>query len=103
MRNMQQSEQLNDFAHAEPVKSVRPLKHLAMDEEQWAGRVRTLSAIFAQYPEVKNSGVELEVSEGGLHLVNSEGTEVREPESVGVLRARAHGAGGRRHDACAMR
>src|ERR1035437_112657 len=89
MRNMQQNEQLNVFAHAEPVKSVRPIKRLVLDEEQWAGRVRTLSAIFTQYPGVKNSGVELEVSEGGLHLVNSEGTEVREPESVPFLRAPA--------------
>jgi hypothetical protein len=89
MRNMQQGEQLNDFAHAEPVKSVRPLKHLVLDEDQWAGRVRTLSAIFTQYPEIKNSGVELDVSEGGLHMVNSEGSEVRAPESVAVLRVRA--------------
>jgi len=89
MRNVQQNEQLNDFAHAEPVKSVLPIKRLAIDEEQWAGRIRTLSAIFAQYPEIKNSGVELELTEGGLHLVNSEGTEVRTPESVAVLRVRA--------------
>jgi TldD protein len=89
MRNMQQGEQLNDFAHAEPVKSVRPIKRLVLDEEQWASRVRSLSAIFAQYPDVKNSGVELEASEGGLDLLNSEGTEVREPESVATLRARA--------------
>jgi hypothetical protein len=71
------------------VKSVRPIKRLVLDEELWAGRVRTLSAIFTQYPGVKNSGVELEVSEGGLHMVNSEGAEVREPESAAVLRARA--------------
>jgi len=89
MRNMQQGEQIADFAHAEPVKSVRPIKRLAIDEEQWSTRVRTLSALFAQFPEVKNSGVELEVSEGGLHLVNSEGSEIREPESTAVLRARA--------------
>ena len=89
MRNMQQNEQLNDFAHAEPVKSVRPIKRLVLDEEQWAGRVRTLSAIFAQYPEIKNSGVELEVSEGGLHLVNSEGTEVRDAGERGACCARA--------------
>jgi TldD protein len=89
MRNMQQTEQLNDFAHAEPVKSVQPIKHLAVDEEQWAGRVRTLSAIFTQYPEIKNSGVELELTEGGMHLLNSEGTEVRAPESVAMLRVRA--------------
>jgi hypothetical protein len=89
MRNMQQNEQLNDFAHAAPVKSVRPIKRLVLDEEQWAGRVRALSAIFTHYPDVKNSGVELDASEGGLELVNSEGTEIREPESVVVLRARA--------------
>jgi TldD protein len=89
MRNMQQGEQLSDFAHAEPVKSVRPIKRLVLDEDQWAGRVRGLSAIFTEFPDVKNSGVELEASEGGLNLVNSEGTEVREPESVAVLRARA--------------
>ena len=48
MRNMQQGEQLNDFAHAEPVKSVRPFKHLVLDEDQWAGRLRTLSARYAR-------------------------------------------------------
>jgi len=89
LRNMQQNEQLNDFAHAEPVKSMRPLKRLAIDEDQWASRVRTLSAIFTQFPEVKNSGVEMEASEGGFYLLNSEGTEVREPESATFLRARA--------------
>ena len=89
LRNMQQNEQLNDMAHAEPVHSMRPIKRLGIDEEQWAARVRTLSAIFTQFPEVKNSGVELEASEGGFYLLNSEGTEVREPESVTFLRARA--------------
>ena len=89
MRNMQQSEQLNDFAHADPVKSLRPIRRLAMDEDAWSNRVKSLSAIFAQYPNVKNSGVELEASEGGFTLLNSEGTEVREPENVTFLRARA--------------
>src|SRR5260370_10300282 len=86
---MQQGQPLNEFAHAGPVKSVRPIKRLVLDEDQWAGRVRELSAIFSGFPDLKNSGVELEVSEGGLDLVNSEGTEVREPESAAVLRVRA--------------
>jgi hypothetical protein len=89
LRNLQQGEQLNDFAHAEPVKSVRPLLHLAVDEEALANRVRALSAIFVNYPEVRTSGVELEASQGGFHLANTEGSEVREPESVTFLRARA--------------
>jgi TldD protein len=89
LRNLQQGEQLPDFDHAEPVKSVRPLLRLAVDEEGLAGRVRSLSAIFADYPAVKTSGVELESSQGGFHLANTEGSEVREPESVTFLRARA--------------
>jgi predicted Zn-dependent protease len=89
LRNLQQGDQLSDFAHAEPVKSVRPIPRLVVDEEALANRVRSLSAIFVNYPEVRMSGLELEASEGGFHLANTEGTEVREPESVTFLRARA--------------
>jgi hypothetical protein len=89
LRNLQQSEQLNDFAHADPVQSVTPLKHLAIDEEALASRARSLSAIFSGYPDIKGSSVELEASEGGFHLANTEGSEVREPESVTFLRVRA--------------
>jgi len=89
VRNLSQSGELNDFAHAEPVRHIREFQKLAIDEEGWAKRVRALSALFAQYPEVKNSSIEMESSAGGYTLVNSEGTEVREPENVTYLRARA--------------
>jgi hypothetical protein len=89
LRNITQSEKLNDFAHAEPVKHIRPLSTLSINEQDWAGRVRAISAQFARYPEVKNSSVELESSAGGFVLVNSEGTEAREPESVTLVRIRA--------------
>ena len=89
LRNLTQSEKLNDFAKAQPVKHVRPLSSLTIDERDWSGRVREISAQFARYPEVKNSSVELESSAGGIVLVNSEGTEVREPESVSLVRLRA--------------
>src|SRR5207253_1742786 len=97
--NIQQAEQLNDFAHAQPVHSVRAIKRLAIDEDQWAGRVRDLSALFTKYPDVKTSSVDFDVSEGGFHLVNSEGSEVREPESVADGRRRAR----RRRDAGRVR
>jgi len=89
LRNISQSGELNDFAHAEPVHHIREFQKLSIDEEAWAKRVRALSALFAQYPEVKNSSIEMESSAGGYTLVNSEGTEVREPENVTYLRARA--------------
>jgi hypothetical protein len=89
LRNLTQSEKLNDFAHAEPLKHLRPLSTLSIDERDWSGRARAISAQFARYPEVKNSSVEVESSAGGIVLVNSEGTEVREPESVSLVRIRA--------------
>jgi TldD protein len=89
VRNLNQTEQLADFAKAPPLKQIRPLSKLTIDENLWTGRVREISSFFARYPEVKNSTVELESSAGGFTLVNSEGTEVREPESVSVLRLRA--------------
>jgi predicted Zn-dependent protease len=89
MRNITQNEQLDDFAHAEPVHYIRDFKPLVVDEDAWANRVRALSAAFAQFPEVKFSTVDLEASQGGHYLENSEGTEVKVPESVTVLRIRA--------------
>ena len=89
LKNLTQSDQISDFAHAEPLHSVRDFRHLSIDENAWTDRVRSLSDIFSQFPDVKASGVELEASDGGYYLVNSEGTEIKEPESVTILRVRA--------------
>jgi len=89
LRNLTAGEQLNDFAHAEPVRYTRTIPRLAIDEEAWTNRVRALSAIFAQYPEVVNSTVVLDSGDGGYYVVNSDGTEVRALESVTSLRAQA--------------
>ena len=89
LRNISQTGEINDFAHADPVHRVRDFQKLTIDEEAWTKRVRDLSAIFSRFPEVKNSSIEMESSAGGYTMVNSEGTEVREPENVTYLRARA--------------
>jgi hypothetical protein len=89
LRNITQSDQLNDFAKTVPLKLVKPLSTLTIGMDDWTMRVREISALFARYPDVKNSSVELESSAGGFTLVNSEGSEVREPESVSFLRLRA--------------
>ncbi len=91
LRNLTQSDQLNDFSHADPVQLVRDFSQPLLDRDAWSKRVRSLSAIFAQYSDIKNSGVELESSVGGFYLVNSEGAQVRQPENVTFLRARATG------------
>ena len=89
LRNLNVSDQLNDFAHAEPVHLLRDLKKLSIDEDGWANRVRRLSGIFDQYPDIEASNVEFHAGDGGYYLVNTEGTEVRVPDRTTSLRVRA--------------
>jgi TldD protein len=89
LRNVSQNDQLSDFAHAAPVRQLGELHGLRIDEDAWAARVRSLSAVFSRFPGVRNSSVELQASDGGYYVVNSEGAEVREPENVTFVRARA--------------
>jgi hypothetical protein len=89
MRSVNQNEQLDDFAHAEPVHYQKPFGKLSIDEKTWVDRVRALSAIFAKYPGVKVSSVELQADQGGYYVVNSEGTEAKVPEDVTFVRVRA--------------
>ena len=89
LRNLSVNDQLNDFAHAGAVQIVRPLPKQTINEQAWTDRVRALSAIFTQYPEVRASSVDLDSGEGGYYLVNSEGSEVRVPDGLTYLRVRA--------------
>jgi len=89
LRNLSVNEQLNDFAHSQPVHVMRPFGKLVIDENAWTNRVRSLSAVFTQYPELRGSSVELDAGDGGYYLVNSEGTEVKVPDGLTYLRARA--------------
>jgi hypothetical protein len=89
LRNIEQTTVPDDLAHAEPIRLVRDFQPLTIDRDAWTTRVRSLSAIFNEYPGVKDSRVDLEASFGGAYLVNSEGTEVKSPENVIVLRVRA--------------
>ncbi len=89
LRNLTESNPTDDFSHAQPVEYIHELGRLAIDEDDWAARVRALSAIFADYPGVLDSRVDLEAGAGGYYVVNSEGTVVRAPENATFLRARA--------------
>lgn len=89
LRNITQTDQLDDLAAAAPVHHLSEIPKLTIDEDAWANRVRALSAIFQNYPDLKTSGVDLQSSAGGAYIANSEGAEVRTPETVTILRAAA--------------
>ena len=89
MRDLAQSTPVDDFGHAEPVVQTRELHLTVPDADVWRTRARSLSGIFAEFPAIVDSRVDLDSGTGGYYVVNSEGTEVREPENVSYLRARA--------------
>lgn len=89
LKNVEVSEPLDDFAKAEPLKMTRDLRHTPLDEEAWIGRVRDLSALFKAYPALRFSSVALNAVETAHYYLNSEGTEVRLPENLIFLLARA--------------
>lgn len=89
LKNVAVSQPLDDFAKAEPLKKILEVRHVALDEEAWSGRVRALSGIFDAYPAVKVSGVELSAVQTANYYLNSEGAEVRVPENMIYVLARA--------------
>jgi hypothetical protein len=89
LKNVTVSGPLDDFAKAEPLKRVLETPHTNLDQEAWSGRVRALSAIFEAYPALKSSGVELSAVQTAHYYMNSEGTEVRTPDNLIFVLARA--------------
>jgi hypothetical protein len=89
LKNVAVNQPLDDFAKAEPLKKILEIKRITLDQDAWSARVRALSAIFTAYPAVKNSGVELSVVQTAHYYLNSEGAEVRVPDNLIYLLARA--------------
>jgi TldD protein len=77
LKNMSTGDALPDFARAEPVHLVEQVPDETLDKQGWLSRVRALSAIFAEFPQVLSSSVDVQASKDVRYLVNSEGTEVR--------------------------
>jgi hypothetical protein len=92
LKNMSAAgEPLADFAHAAPLHVVEELPPGKIDRAAWLARVRALSAVFTEFPQVLSSSVEMQAVKNIRQLVNSEGTEVRTGEDVIFLRVRAVG------------
>jgi hypothetical protein len=89
LSNFVVTERLEDFSKVTPVVKLLPITPKAVDERLWAGRVRTLSAAFANFPVILSSSVELETGQSTSYLVTSEGTQVRVPDNLSYLRIKA--------------
>lgn len=91
LKNVSSPEALNDFAKAEPVRLILPVKKDDVVEFGWTKRVKEISGRFAKYPAVLLSGAEFQANQVASYLVNSEGTEIRMPDNLASIRIRALG------------
>ncbi len=89
LRNITQQEKLNDFSKAEPVKLYKQSTKVVKKQAEWTRMMRELSGLFADYPKVTRSQVEMDVSYATSYFVNSEGTELRYPDDLFYVRVRA--------------
>ncbi len=89
IKNINLPDVLPDFSKAEPARALLPVPRLNVDEAAWKKRTVDLSVIFAAYPDIQNSNVEFQSVQSVNYLVNSEGTEIREPDNIAYFRVRA--------------
>ncbi len=92
----EQNKKLSDlphrvFAKVPVVQSVRPVTDLVIDQETLNTYCRQVSSVFRDFPELESSDVMINLSQGTKYFVNSEGTVVVEPFSIGILQCRAQG------------
>jgi len=89
LQNITLSEKLNDFAKQAPMVRILPVAEAKVNDIKWADVARRLSSVFAAYPKVLDSRVEVEESASNFYYANTEGTRVRAPELVSGVRVRA--------------
>lgn len=89
LKNVSVTDQLNDFAKAEPAKYHETVEHPRFDPEGWTARARALSAVFRGYPDLRGSAVDIQAVHSIRYFINSEGADVRDQEKLMLIRARA--------------
>jgi TldD protein len=86
-----------DFSSEKPTDAILPeAPALAVDRTAWETRIREISNIFKQYPDVFFNNVVLEASTETDYFVSSDGTRVATPSHVArlVIVARTRAADG---------
>ncbi len=91
LKNMTQVEQLPDYWKAPPVEVMLPAARFEVDRKKWTNRVRSLSALFLEYPEVLSSAVSFGENNSQRYMVNSEGSRIRVPEPLSTFEIRGQG------------
>ncbi len=91
LRNITQTDSLPDFSAAPPVVQQGDLSREAVDQEGWRARAISLSAIFNSYPEIQESGVEVDCGQSRSYFLSSEGSAVTFLDALAYVRIQGRG------------
>jgi predicted Zn-dependent protease len=91
LKNVTQTDKLPDFWKAAPSQSIESVPGLPMQPQKWPERVKQLSAVFGQFPDVVSSNVNFNASRSTYYLHTSEGTSIRRAEPLVNLQVQAMG------------
>ena len=78
---VEEEDQSDDFSKEEPQTHVSEPGVIQLDRESWKNRLRTLSRIAREYPNVYESNVTLGTYAGNRTIVTSEGTRLQTSET----------------------
>lgn len=83
LRSVTVNEALPDFAPAKPFVLMHDFIPVKFESSAWTDRTRRVSAVFNDYPMLRNSLVEFSAIDSLHRFVTNEGTEVRVQEETG--------------------
>jgi TldD protein len=90
LKNISVSEAIPDFAPAQAFKLIEPVNEEPLPGDAWIARIRSVSAVFANFPKLKSSGAEVTLLDGTHYFMNTEGTELRVRDQTAIVRLRAY-------------
>ncbi len=89
LRNVTLNEELPDFAPAKPYVLIQDYTPAKFDQKEWTERTRRLSGTFDNFPALRASSVDFSAIDALHRFINNEGTEIRQPETLGSVEIRA--------------
>ena len=83
-------DQLPDFAPAKPFTLMEDRPLINFDDKTWNDRIKRVSAVFDQFPTLRDSLITFNVVDGIHRYLNNEGTQIRQVQSDGSLQLGAN-------------
>ncbi|HVW12164.1 MAG TPA: metallopeptidase TldD-related protein [Bryobacteraceae bacterium] len=89
-RSVNVTDQLPDFDQAKPFTLTEDRPLISFDSKTWNERIRRVSGLFTQFPNLRDSIVTYSVTDGVHRYVNSEGTKIRQMQTEVRLQVAAN-------------